>query len=78
MARAGPTSLADSCRILISLLGQPEALLIVGPGEAKLELKERLGLIKALAGCTIDVETADRLTDPQIVAMVKLHFGLDR
>lgn len=62
---------------VISQLGHPEALLIFGPGEAKLELKERLGRSKGQPERTIDIETADKLTDPQIVAKVKEHFGLE-
>jgi hypothetical protein len=60
---------------IISRLGLPAAVLIFGPGEAKLELKQRLSRSKALAGCAIDVETADKLTEPQIVAKIKQHFG---
>jgi hypothetical protein len=63
---------------IISQLGLPDAVLIFGPGEAKLELKERLSHSKALSGCTVDIETADKLTDPQIVAKVKEHFRIDR
>ena len=63
---------------IISQLGLPDALLIFGPGEAKLELKERLNRSKALSECTVDIETADKLTEPQIVAKVKEHFGILR
>ena len=63
---------------VISLLGQPEALLIFGPGEAKLQLRERLSRSKALSEYVIAIETTDKLTDPQIVAKVKEHYGLDR
>ena len=63
---------------VIGQVGLPDALLIFGPGEAKLELKERLNRSKALSECTVDIETADRLTDPQIVAKVKEHFGIVR
>lgn len=63
---------------VISQLGQPEALLIFGPGEAKLELKERLSRSKALSERIVGVETTDKLTDPQIVAKVKEHYGIDR
>ena len=35
---------------IISQLGLPDAVLIFGPGEAKLELKERLSRSKALSG----------------------------
>ena len=52
--------------------------LIFGPGEAKLELKARLARSKALAACVIDVEAADTLTEPQIVAKVKAHFTVPR
>jgi hypothetical protein len=63
---------------VISQLGQPEAVLIFGPGEAKLQLKERLGRSKALSERIVGVETTDKLTDPQIVAKVKEHYGIDR
>ena len=63
---------------VISQVGQPEALLIFGPGEAKLELKERLSRSKVFSEWTVDIKTADKLTDPQIVARVKEHFRIDR
>ena len=62
---------------VISRLGQPEALLIFGPGEAKLQLRERLGS-HTRSNNTVAVETTDKLTDPQIVAKVKEHYGIDR
>jgi hypothetical protein len=58
--------------------GNPEALLIFGPGEAKLQLKERLSRSKALAERIVGIETTDKLTDPQIVAKVKEQNGIDR
>ena len=63
---------------VISQLGQPEALFIFGPGEAKLQLKERLSSSKALSEHVVEIETTDKLTDPQIVAKVKEHYGIDR
>ena len=63
---------------VISQLGQPEAILIFGPGEAKLELKERLSRSKALSERAVDLETTDKLTDPEIVAKVKEHFRMAR
>jgi stalled ribosome rescue protein Dom34 len=62
---------------VIRHLAEPEELLIIGPGEAKLELRKRLERSKSRAKPTIDVETADKLTDPQIVARVKDHFGIE-
>jgi hypothetical protein len=63
---------------VISQLGQPEALLIFGPGEAKLQLEERLSRSKALSERIVGIEPADKLTDPQIIAKVKEHYGIDR
>ena len=63
---------------VLAQLGQPEALLIFGPGEAKLEFKARLDRASALSRTAVDVESADSLTEPRIVAKVKEHFGIDR
>ena len=60
---------------VINHLGEPEALLIFGPGEAKRELKERLGRSGTRSQLIVEIEAADRLTDPQIVAKVKDHFS---
>jgi hypothetical protein len=45
---------------------------------AKLQLKERLSRSKALSERIVGVETTDRLTDRQIVAKVKKHYGIRR
>ena len=63
---------------VISQLGQPDALFIFGPGEAKLQLKERLSRSKALAERIVGIETTDKLTNPQIVAKVREHHRIDR
>ena len=62
---------------VIRQLGEPDALLLFGPGEAKRQLKDRLGRSNLLSQ-SIAVERADKLTDPQIVAKVKEHFGVAR
>ncbi len=50
-------------------------LVLFGPGEAKGELHKRL--IKASLDARVEaVETSDRMTDPQIAAKVRAHFGL--
>jgi hypothetical protein len=59
---------------VIGQLGEPEALLIFGPGEAKRQLRERL--TKALSECAISLETTDKLTDPPIVAKVRKHYRI--
>lgn len=61
---------------VISHLGQPDALLIFGPGEAKRQLEERLGHSKTLPACIVGIENTDALTDPQIVAKVRKHYGI--
>jgi hypothetical protein len=63
---------------VISQLGQPEALLIFGPGEAKVQLRERLGRSQALSEGAVEIETTDKLTDAQIMAKVKEHYAIDR
>ena len=63
---------------VISQLGQPELFSSSGPGEAKLQLKERLERLQGIVRGIVAVETTDKLTDPQIVAKVKEHFGIDR
>jgi len=59
---------------VIDRLDAPAAMLIFGPGEARLELQSRLARSKALAACVVDVEAAGSMTEPQIVAKVKAHF----
>ena len=61
---------------VINQLGQPHALLIFGPGEAKLELQERLRRYKMLPACVVEIETTDKLTDPEIVAKVRKHYKI--
>ena len=63
---------------VIGQLGKPDALLLFGPGEAKLQLKARLGRSKELLESVLAVESTDKLTDPQIVAKVKEHYGIAR
>lgn len=62
---------------IITQLGYPTALLIFGPGEAKMEFKERLSRFTVLAQRIVGLENTDTLTDPQIVAKVKQHYGID-
>jgi hypothetical protein len=57
---------------VISSLWNSGAILIMGPGEAKGELKVRLE-IKNLKGRRVDVETVDKMTDCQIVAKAREH-----
>jgi hypothetical protein len=59
---------------VISCIRDAESILILGPGEAKGELKSRLdkdGLSRRIVG----VKTSDKMTDKQIVAVVRGHFN---
>jgi len=58
---------------VIAHLGGAESIVILGPGEAKGELRKRLeskGFGKRIVG----VETVDKMTDRQIVAKVLAHY----
>lgn len=59
---------------VIAALGHPEALLILGPGEAKQQLADRIGRATTRPQPALTLETTDKLTDPQIVATVTKHF----
>jgi len=63
--------------LVITTLRQYSSLLLFGPGEAKKELNARL--VKAhLDNRVRAVETADKLSDRQIVARVRTFFGASR
>lgn len=58
---------------VISCIREAESILILGPGEAKGELKKRLekdNLNRLIVG----IKTADKMTEKQIVALVRGHF----
>jgi hypothetical protein len=59
---------------VIARLRDAEAILIFGPGEAKGELTARLEGA-GLGARIVAVETVDKLTDRQIAAKVREHFG---
>jgi hypothetical protein len=56
---------------VVGHLKAPAALLIFGPGEAKLELKARLDRATPPLTCPVEIDTAGAMTDPQIVARAK-------
>jgi hypothetical protein len=58
---------------VIALIRDSEAVLIIGPGEAKSELKKRLAHEKVRSQ-VVGIETADKMTDRQIAAKVRRHF----
>jgi hypothetical protein len=56
-----------------SRVHEASSLFILGPGEAKGEFKKRLEHERPGAR-TVHVETADKLTHPEIAAKVREHF----
>jgi len=59
---------------VVASVRDAESILIFGPGEAKLELKQRLARGK-LGGRIVGIETADKLTDRQIEAKIRRRFA---
>jgi hypothetical protein len=59
---------------VISCIGDADSILILGPGEAKGELRACLQG-EAFGGRVVALETVDKMTDRQIVAKVRDHFS---
>jgi hypothetical protein len=58
---------------VIGCIRNADSILIFGPGEAKIELEERLGK-EALRERIVGIETVDKMTDRQVAARVRLRF----
>ena len=58
---------------VIAAIGDAEAILIFGPGEAKGELQRRLER-KKMGRLIAAVEPADKMTRPQVAARVRARF----
>jgi stalled ribosome rescue protein Dom34 len=58
---------------VIARIRDADSILILGPGEAKTELKTLLES-QHLGGRIVGVEAADKLTDKQVIAKVREHF----
>jgi hypothetical protein len=59
---------------VLAYVGDPEAILVLGPGEAKVEFTKRLEA-KRRGDRVVGVEAADKLTERQLVARVRRHFA---
>jgi len=59
---------------VVSCIRDAGSILILGPGEAKVEFKTRLES-EALGGRVVGIETVDKMTDRQIAAKVRKHFS---
>jgi stalled ribosome rescue protein Dom34 len=58
---------------VVACIRDADAILILGPGEAKGELVDRIGKA-ALRGRIVGIETVDKMTDRQVVARVRQRF----
>ena len=56
-------------------VGSSEALYIFGPGEAKTEFRKYVEGLKHNAPPVVKFESADKMTEGQLVARVKDYFG---
>lgn len=59
---------------VISSVSDAQEVLILGPGEAKKELKKRMERLKALSKRIVGVKVSDKLTEKQLVSKVKFFF----
>ncbi len=59
---------------VIACIRDADSILIFGPGEAKIELEDRLGR-EPRHGRVVGVETVDKMTDRQVAAMVRERFS---
>ena len=60
---------------IIEGITDADKILIMGPGEAKLELKKEIEKTKALIPKIVGVHISDKMTTNQIAAKVKSYFG---
>lgn len=62
-------------RKLIDILKTADRILIMGPGEAKVEFhRELTSSAKGMSHCVISIETHDKMTDSQIADRVRSYF----
>ncbi len=62
---------------VIAAIIDAESILIFGPGEAKGELRKRLGR-RQHDGRIVAVETVDKMTDRQVAAKVREYFSKEK
>jgi hypothetical protein len=63
-------------RKIIEAVRYGDKFIILGPGESKIELQKEVEADKSLAVRLVGTETADKMTDHQIVAWIKKYFNI--
>jgi len=58
---------------VVACIRDADSILIFGPGEAKIELRERLGA-ELLGARIAGIETVGEMTEHQVAAAVRQHF----
>ncbi|UCB44457.1 MAG: hypothetical protein JSV25_09540 [Spirochaetota bacterium] len=66
--------LQDYYQEIIKNISTADKFLIIGPGDAKIELKKEMEKSKELTRKIVKVEPADKMTENQIRAKVKDYF----
>lgn len=59
---------------VIQVIRDAHAILICGPGEAKIELKKAIEKSKEIQKRVVEIETVDKMTQRQIAAKVREYF----
>ncbi len=58
----------------VKVIRDAHAILICGPGEAKIELKKAIEKSKEIQKRVVEIETVDKMTQRQIAAKVREYF----
>lgn len=60
---------------VIEAVSDAYKIILMGPGEAKMELKKEIDKSKSLSECLVHMETCDKMTDRQFAARVREFFA---
>ena len=55
-----------------------DSIYLMGPGEAKIEFKKHLEESKSLCGLISKIDTAGKMTNAQLAAKVRKHYGEEK
>jgi len=61
---------------IVDHLGAVDEILIVGPGQAKHDLRKHIEHHKGLKGKVVELETVDKMTEKELVARAESFFDL--
>ena len=61
---------------IVEHLGTVDEILILGPGQAKHELRARIDHHKGLRGKVVNIKTTDKISEEQFIQVVEEYFAL--